>query len=276
MEKTIGIIGFGSMGSMIARKILESGALSARDLRVSNRTPGALVDFAAANPGVAVCASNAEAARGADIVFVCVKPVDMKSVFQEIGGDLVSDAHIITINASVMFTQIESVCPGARITKCIPSVTGEVGESVTLVCHNMFVTEEQKIAITKILSAIGTIEELEEGELGIVSEVTSCMPGFISAIFRVIAREAAHHTSLDSESIRRMLMQTLHGTSALFLEQDLSFDAMIARVATKGGITEEGTKVIDAQFPQTIAELFEKTAEKRALVRMRAIDQFNG
>ena len=47
------------------------------------------------------------------------------------------------------------------------------------------------------------------------------------------------------------------------LRKDMTFEKVVERVATKGGITEEGTKVVYEQFPATADELFEKTLAKR-------------
>ena len=54
----------------------------------------------------------------------------------------------------------------------------------------------------------------------------------------------------------------------------MSFDDVVTRVATKGGITEEGTKVIYEQFPALARELFEKTLEKRRQTALKAEEIF--
>ena len=46
----------------------------------------------------------------------------------------------------------------------------------------------------------------------------------------------------------------------------MGFDEAIARVATPGGITEEGVKVFRDRLPQVFGEMFEKTLEKRQAV----------
>ncbi len=58
-------------------------------------------------------------------------------------------------------------------------------------------------------------------------------------------------------------------------EKDLSFAEVVSRVATPGGITEEGTKVIYDMFPQTADILFAKTLEKRSAAAERAAEQFS-
>lgn len=271
--KKVGIIGLGSMGGMIARKLLESGIVDS-GLMVSNRSREKAESLAAGDSRVTACEDNRAVASLSSVLFLCVKPAEMKGVLDEIRGSFSPDSHLISINASVMFRELESACPDLMITKCVPSVTAEVGESVTLFCHNRLVGEHGRTDALRLLSALGTTEEIREDELGIVSEITSCMPGFVSALFRVIAREAASHMSVESAAIERMLMRTVHGSAAFFLAESTGFDRVIERVATKGGITEEGVKVIDAAFPPVVREIFAKTIEKRALVTKRAIGQF--
>jgi pyrroline-5-carboxylate reductase len=45
----------------------------------------------------------------------------------------------------------------------------------------------------------------------------------------------------------------------------MTFNNLINRVATKGGITEEGTKIIEEKLPRIINEMFEKILEKRKI-----------
>ena len=75
MELRIAILGYGSMGKMILQKISASGIVSKDDLFVANRTVDKLKD---AEGKAVICGSNAEAARDADLIFVCVRPVDIR------------------------------------------------------------------------------------------------------------------------------------------------------------------------------------------------------
>jgi pyrroline-5-carboxylate reductase len=78
------------------------------------------------------------------------------------------------------------------------------------------------------------------------------MLGFIGAIFKIIADEAGKHTAMNKNSIIKMIIETMYGTGKLLLEKGISFDNLISRVATKGGITEEGTKIIMKSGIKTI------------------------
>ena len=54
----------------------------------------------------------------------------------------------------------------------------------------------------------------------------------------------------------------------------MNFEEVVTRVATKGGITEEGTKVVYEKFPAIASELFEKTLEKRRQTTLKAEELF--
>ncbi len=275
MENKIAIIGCGSMGKMLLEKIINSKIIPEDNLFVANRTLEKVQVLKEKYNNIHICRTNKEAAENSDIIFICVRPSDIKTVLLEIIDVLDNSKHIISLNGSVLFEQIETVCKNNKISKVIPSVTAEVDESQTLVCHNSKVTEEDKIVLNKILETFGKVIELPENEMGMGAELVSCMPGFIAAIFNEIAVVAQEHTKIPEEQIINMLLNTMMGTSKLMLENKLSFEEVITRVATKGGITEEGIKVIHDKLPEVVKEVFEKTLEKRKLTTENAIKAFN-
>lgn len=268
----IGIIGYGSMGRMLVEKILASKAASAENLLVANRTLEKIVHL---KDRCTVCESNQELATEADIVFLCVRPGDMKDILLEIKDCLKEDALLVSLNGSIMFEQIEQICDN-KIAKVIPSVTAEVNQSQTLVCYNERVIGVDKECLIGLLSCMGMVIELPEQEMGMGSELVSCMPGFIAAIFQELCTSAKKHTTLSENEIARMVLHTMVGTGTLMLEKEYSFEDVIAKVATKGGITEEGTKVIAEEFPKVADEVFDKTLEKRRQTTIKAKESFEG
>lgn len=266
----VGIIGYGSMGRMFYEKMSRGATVGAAEFYVSNRTQEKIEHL---RNVCHVCNSNSEVAEQADILFLCVRPVDMKSILLEIKDCLKEKVLLISLNGSILFEQLEKVCD-VKIAKVIPSVTAEVNQSQTLVCYNEKVSEADKKVLKELLVCMGTVIELPEREMGIGSELVSCMPGFLAAVFRELCVSAKKHTSLSEEQIASMVLHTVVGTGTLMLEKEYSFHDVVERVATKGGITEEGTKVIEAQFPKVADDLFEKTLEKRRQTTEKAQKSF--
>ena len=267
----IGIIGYGSMGKMIYEKISQSEKLSQIELFISNRTKEKIIHL---KDCCTICESNAALAASVDIIFLCVRPIDMKAVITDIKDSLSEKSILVSLNGSIQFIQIESVCKN-KIAKVIPSVTAEINQSKTLVCYNELVSKEEKTTLTTILQCMGNVIELPEKEMGMGSELVSCMPGFIAAIFHEICVSAKQHTNIPEKEIVRMVLNTMVGTGRLMLEKNYSFEHVVSRVATKGGITEEGTKVIHEQLPEVMDELFNRTLEKRRQTTINAQKSFS-
>ncbi len=254
---------------MLLWKFSGNAGIAKDDLLVANRTPEKLSEAKC----IATICDNTTLAGTADIVFVCVRPSDMKTVLSEISSSLNDDALLVTLNGSITFDMIAKLV-NCRTAKVIPSLTAEIDRSQTIVCYNSLVTDEDKTLLSGLLSSFGKVIELPENEVGMGSELVSCMPGFIASIFDVICNSAEGHTEIPKEQIVKMVLNTMSATGDLMLQKDLSFNDVVTRVATKGGITEEGTKVIYDMFPSAADEMFNKTLEKRRLTAEKAAASF--
>lgn len=275
MDIKIGIIGFGSMGGMLVNKFAESILILNKNIYVSNRNRDKMYSISKMYPSINICISNNEVVRNSDVIFICTKPLELKNVIEEVKDNIISDKHIVSINGSIMLENMQYICK-AKISKVIPSLTAEINQSISLVCHNKFVTKNDKQKLENLLNIFGEVFEIPEDELGMGAELTSCMPGFIASMFEIIINSAKNHTSLSDDLVNKMLLKTVYGTVKLLLERNMSFSEMVARVATKGGITEEGTKVLKEQFPEVCDELFARTLEKREATQSKIINQFTG
>ena len=272
--KKIGIIGFGSMGKMLAANFLGAGFVDKDSLFIANRTLSKLEEM---KGSAVICSSNVEAAQQTDFLFICARPADIKTILEEISDSVKTDTLVVSLNASVSFSQLEKIlCKKCvhKIAKMIPSVTAEINKSQSLVCYNSAIEENDKKQLQEILKCLGEVIELPENEMGMGSELVSCMPGFIASIFDVICRSAKAHTEIPEGQIVQMVLKTVSATSELMLQKNMNFEEVVSRVATKGGITEEGAKVIYEGMPAVADLMFEKTLEKRKQTTKKAEELF--
>ena len=86
------------------------------------------------------------------------------------------------------------------------------------------------------------------------------------------AKTASRNSGFSMEETEDMVMKTLYGTSKLLYEKNMGFDKLISSVATKGGITEEGLKVLDEEIPKIFNELFCATIKKHEIIK-RELEQ---
>ena len=263
----IGVIGYGSMGKMLLDKFRESNNYT---LYASNRN---IEKLANVDKTINVCKTNSELASKTDVIILCVRPIDLKDVLNNIKDFIKENTILVSLNGSVTFNTINKLID-CKTSKAIPSVTAEIKRSQTLVCYNDKMNDFDKEKIEELFKIIGRVIILDEKEMGMGSELVSCMPGFIASIFDCICKEAKKHTNLSDEEIVKMVLNTVNSTSELMIDKNMTFSDVVNRVATKGGITEEGTKVIYEKFPSVADELFENTLKKRELTREKAEELF--
>lgn len=271
--KKIGFIGYGSMGSMLVRGLIESG-VNQDQIIVTRNNKERLHEIKEAWPDINTAEDAVEVTKKADMIFLCVKPMEFKDILLKIKSVITSEKHVISISAAINIEDIEKFLR-CKITKILPTVTSEVKEGITLICHNFFVTDSDKAEIEALLQSFTHLSRIKEENFGLASEFTSCGPGLYAAILQEFVQAGLRYSgSLPKKEAARLILQTMYGTAKLMIEKDMDFSDVITRVATKGGITEEGVKVIQAGLPEVFDEIFIKSMEKRRLVDEKIANQF--
>jgi len=260
---TFGFIGTGHLGSMLARKFVEIGAIEAEDILASNRTQEKVERLAEAL-GIRP-ASNYVVAELSDVIFICVRPLEVRDVLSELAYLLNSQKLLISVAGDVSLEKLKSLCP-ARLARAFPSMASEKLQGVTLLVFGDNTTAEDRVLISGLFHAIGQAVEVDEKDFAVLADLTSSAPGYFAALMREFVL-AAERQEINSELAERLVKQTLLGT-ALLLGQE-SFAGLIESVATKGGITEVGVKVIKREAPRMFDQLFQATKARHEQVRKR-------
>ena len=271
--KKIGFIGYGSMGSVILNGFLDSGILKPFNVTVSTRTRSKLSEFEKTYPEVEIADNNIQTAQNSDIIFLFTGTSEVKQVIEEINNYLSQETHLIYISAALGMDRVGSIFDG-KITKVIPSITSEVREGVSLICHDKSVTPEECEFVNGLFRSIGDVKIVDEVDLDVGADITSCSPAFIAKIFQEFSIEASNNSNFTREEVEGMIISTLYGTSKLLYQKSYGIDELISAVATKGGITEEGIKILDTKLPEVFNELFETTIEKHQLIHRELEEQY--
>lgn len=243
-QKEIGIIGYGSMGRMLAQGFLRHG-VGAVNMVVANRHAEKMADLVKDYPEVIATADNCAAAACAH-VFLCVEPMQMAGVLEEIKDTLTETTHLITIGGAGDMAAYSEVFGGA-VSRVIPTLLAEIDRGYALISHNEKVSGENQDWLEKSLAPMGKTVVLPEVQLKTFMQFTSCGPAFIAALFAqwLVAGESVLPAEAK-EILFATLLETVGGTVQLMEETRMSFGEMIARVATKGGITERGVQILEA------------------------------
>ncbi|QRG68520.1 NAD(P)-binding domain-containing protein [Brevibacillus choshinensis] len=255
----IGIIGLGSIGQMLVKAFCKSGAAAPEKLMVFNRTQEKAEQLQAEYK-LAIGKTAQEVCDHSDVVFVCTKPLDILPLLREL--TIPARTHVVSVAAGVSIADLEGVHTGA-VSKVIPTVTSQELRGVSLYACSQRLTPEQREHFLTLLSSISVPQEISEQAIETATILTSSAPGLIAGILESFAQAAVRKTpELSIDLARHMLVETMLGTAMLLQKEQLGFDQLIERVATKGGITEEGLRVLDKTLPAGFDELFAMTESK--------------
>jgi pyrroline-5-carboxylate reductase len=260
---TFGFIGIGHLGTMLVKKFVETEAIEAEEILASNRTQEKVERLAEATGIRSV--SNRVVAELSDVIFICVRPLEVRDVLSDVAYLLNSQKLVISVAGDVSLEILQSLCP-ARLARAFPSMASLKLQGVTLLAFGDNTTVEDRRLIAGLFHAIGQAVEVEEKDFAVLADLTSSAPGYFAALMREFVL-AAERRGINSELAERLVKQTLLGTALLLGEE--SFAGLIESVATKGGITEAGVKVIQREAPGMFDQLFQATEARHEQVRKK-------
>jgi pyrroline-5-carboxylate reductase len=268
-----GFIGYGHMGSILLKSLLKTEAIQPSQVIISTQTKAKLDELKAMYPDIEIAENNIEVAQKSSTLFLCVGTYQVKPVLMEIRDVLHSRLHLVIISGGLEITSVEREFDGP-ISKIMPTLIAEVQEGVTLVCHNSKVSPAEKACLVEILSKIGEVKNIAEPLFEVGADFTSCAPGLLASICDQFARAGVKQADFTYEEASEMLLHTLFGTAKLLLQNKEDFQTLTRRVATKGGATEGGVAVLEANLPNVFEKVFEATLERHEARKQKTREQF--
>jgi len=105
---------------MIIRGLIECADISPNNIYVTRKDKDRLFEINNVFRDVIIVNTLQDIMQNAQMIFVCVKPVEVKNVLPEIATLMKDDTHIISLAGSVSMDNLQSVIYG-KISKYMPS-----------------------------------------------------------------------------------------------------------------------------------------------------------
>lgn len=256
-----GFIGIGSMGSMLVRGFLRSGALLPQDVFAASRSQPKLDRLLADCPGIHVVSSS-ELAAQCGVIFVCVGATDLAAVLASIEPKLNSEQLLITTSAAVPLKTLEDRVPCCAA-KLIPSITQEIGAGISLLIYGSRVRPENRHLLEELLGHISHPIVIPESLTRPAVGLTSGGPALIAYLFQAIADAAARsNREMPPELARKLVDETASATMKLFTEAGMGWEEIIRRVAVPGGMTEFSMEILSRSVPLAWQTMFQEAAAR--------------
>jgi len=260
MTKSISFIGTGKMATALIRSIYKNELYY--EIIASDHKEENLKKIKSKYNKIKTTLNNKEAARNADIVFICVKPQVINEVLNEI-KDEIKNQLIVSIAAGIKLKNIEKILKDKRIIRVMPNVNCLVGEMAAVFSKGKNATKEDINEVSKILNASGISFLVKEEQIDAFSVISGAGPAFFAYFIKGIA-EAGIKKGLKKEIAYQLAAKTALGTGKLLLELKLTPNDLTEMVASKKGVTVEGLKILDKnKVNKTLEEMF-NAAYKRS------------
>jgi pyrroline-5-carboxylate reductase len=226
-------IGCGAMGGAIAEAVCRT--FNPVNIVVTAAHPEHAQSFAEKNGCTA--ASNSEAVKDADFIFLAVKPVYISSVLAEIGPVVKKDAVIISMAAGISLEKLTFAMKNTnQLIRIMPNMPAAVGEAMTALCCGTQVSAAH-IADTKtLLESAGKVEQVDEKLMDCVTAVSGSGPAYVFMFIEALADAAVRH-GMPRKQAYTYAAQTVKGAAVSVLNSGKTPAELKDQVCSPGGTT---------------------------------------
>lgn len=262
MNKRIGFVGCGNMGSAMVGGMINSGLVARENIIASCRTEGS-ANRLSDKFGIKTTLSNVEVCEKSDLIFLAVKPFMYEDVISEI-KNLVDDSKVIvSIAAGVTIEKVENwFGKEIKLVKTMPNTPALVGEGMSAVCPNSNVTKEELEEVMSIFNSFGKCEVLEEKYFHGFISLAGSSPAYAYMFIEAMG-DAGVKQGIPRDKAYRLAAQSLLGAAKMVLETGEHPGRLKDNVCSPGGTTIEAVIELEKQgFRSSIISAMEKCEEK--------------
>lgn len=269
---SLAFLGAGSMGGAILRGVVASGIRIHGGITATNRTAEKAEAFADLDGVTSVALAerpegNVEAAAGARIVLVGVKPAMVPDLLREIAPHLAADAIVVSVAAGVTLQTFADVLgPEARVIRSMPNTPSTVRKGVTGLAAGAAVPDEDLALVRRLFETVGAVVEVPESQIDALSTISGSGPAYVYLLIEEFTKAAVGMGFADADA-RLMVEQTFIGATALLDASGEEPAELRRRVTSPKGTTERAIAVLqEAHLDRTFAQ-----AADAALARAREL-----
>lgn len=241
MNERIAFVGGGNMALALTTRLADvwRGGIAVADPAAEQRAR-----FPAS---VATTDDNAEAARGADVVVLAVKPQVLEAAAQQAAPALGEHALVVSIAAGVPLAAVERWTRGAAgaarpVVRCMPNTPALLGAGITGLVANPQVSAAGRRTAEAIMATAGdTVWFESDAELDAVTAISGSGPAYFFRVMEALA-QAGEELGLAPPVAKRLATATAAGAAAMARDEDPA--VLRERVTSPGGTTQRALSIL--------------------------------
>lgn len=261
MNLKIGFIGVGNMATAIFESLVKSKDQLPNSIYlydIDHNKTSQLSDVYNVN----VASSITDIALKCDVIVLAVIPDVLETVFSELSRVL-SNQIIFSVAVGITLDKLNFLAKkNITIVRTMPNIGAMIGRSITSYCVNKDVSENESMIINTFLTSFGKAIQIKEENFDEFTAICGSSPAFYLEIMDAMIQFGLSNNFTYQDSVK-MVSESMIASAKLLQDSPLKPKELINKIATKGGTTEAGLKVLyDCNINQVILETLIATASE--------------
>ena len=263
----IGFIGFGNMGSALAKGAIAAKVLKASRVLVFDHNADVRADLKKAR--IPIAKQPLDVVKKSDIVFLCVKPQDMKQAVLPLGlqanPKVLRTTCFVSIAAGIPIKRLESwLGEGVPVFRVMSNTPALLRSGMSAMSRGRFGTSLQEKRIKEILSSVGEVAVVSELWMDAVTAVSGSGPAYVFYLAEAMMK-AAQELGLTASVARTLAHQTIYGAGRMLAARQESAEELRRQVTSPNGTTAAAMAVLEKMnFKRLIRQALTAAARRSA------------
>lgn len=234
----IAFLGTGVMAEAMLAGLLAQGLVTPGQVVASHPRPDRR-EALERKHGITAVADNAEAARGADLVFITVKPQVLGSLAKQLHGTLQPGQVAISVLAGTTIAQLQEGFGHNAIVRVMPNTPAQVGQGMMVWTSTPEVDDLGRERVRAVLGALG--EELwveDEKYVDMATALSGTGPTYVFLMMEALI-DAGVHMGFPRRIAEQIVLQTVSGSVEFARSSGKHMAELRNMVTSPGGTSAE-------------------------------------
>ncbi len=221
---------------------------------------------------VNISKENQEAAEVAQIIILAVKPGVISGVLEEIAQVLTPQKLLISVAAGITTSSIEAQLPQrVPVVRVMPNMPALIREGISALCWGKYVKEHHIQLASEILSSVGEVVVVEEGQMDAVTGLSGSGPAYVFTLIEALS-DGGVKAGLPRKLALRLAVQTVLGAAKMTAQTGEHPAVLREEVTSPGGTTIAALHQLEAKgFRNALISAVEAAAERSRELRIKSV-----
>jgi pyrroline-5-carboxylate reductase len=227
----VGIIGAGAMAEAMIGGLIARGGVQI----VASHPRPERRELLVERHAIHAVAANADAARGAEIVVLAVKPQMLRRVMDELATELDDEQVVLSIVAGATLGTLSIGLNHAAVVRSMPNTPAQIRRGITVWAASSACSPRQHGLAQAVLSALGDERQVADEEfVAMATALSGTGPTYLFAVMEALI-DAGVHLGFPRGLAHDLVVATLVGSAEYAQQSDLHPAQLRNAVTSPGG-----------------------------------------